>query len=280
MAGESDPSPTWGAQLAHAAHLLAEAGLPAPQQEAAELLGHLVGAPVALLVSRPDVVMHEADVQTYASWIARRIGGVPAPYITGHLEFMGLDIAVGWDSPLPPADAPRLVEAALQWARRHAPGELVVADMGTGCGAVALALAALEPRFTRIFGVDAAPETLALARANGDRYLLNLVITWLEGKSLDAVPEPVDLVVCSQSDLLLSGVDLLTRAPATLRPGGALMGIFADNSKSLAVESLARALPTTQVWASPSAAGTFVAVAQLPRSSSDSAGDATFKTEG
>jgi PrmC N-terminal domain/Methyltransferase domain len=279
MAGGSNIAPTWGAQRTHAERLLKDAGSPAPQYEAAELLGRLLGVPVSSLIALPDVLMGQTDVQTYAAWVARRIAGVPIPYITGHLEFMGLDITVGWDSPLPSPGASQLVEAALQWARYHAPGELFAGEMSTGCGAVALALAALEPRFTRIYAVDASPEVLAQARTNGARYLLNLVITWLDGRDVEVIPEPVDLVVCSQPDLLSSGVALLAQAPTMLRPGGAVMGLFTDHSRSLAVASLARALPIMQVWTMPSVEGVFVAVAQLPRFPADPTGDATFTPE-
>ena len=68
--------------------------------------------------------------------VVRRAGGVPIPYITGHLEFMGLDIAVRWDSPLAPPGAQLLVETALQWARSRTPDGLIAAEVGAGCGAI------------------------------------------------------------------------------------------------------------------------------------------------
>ena len=239
MANELEP--TWGARLTHAARLLAEAGLPQPEQEAAAMLAHLLGTPEALLAAQPATPMRPRDVETYAAWVARRIGGVPAPYITGHLEFMGLDIAVGWESPLPPRGAQRVVGAALHWARSHIPGELSAAEMGTGCGAIALALAALEPRFTRIYAVDASAAALAKAEANGARYLLNLVITWLVGRDLAAIPEPVDLLVWSQLDLAASGIDALIQASARLRPGGALICAVTAAQRLAATNALLQA---------------------------------------
>ena len=248
MANESEIAPTWGAQLTHAARLLAEAGSPAPQQEASELLGHLLGISLTMLAARPTTTMRQSDAQTFASWVARRVGGVPTPYITGHLDFMGLDIAVGWESPLPPPGAQRLVEAALRWARRHAPGELSAVELGTGCGAVALALAALEPRFTQIYAVDAAAETLATAQANGARYLLNLVITWLVGRDLAVVSTSVDLVVCGRLDLLSSGADLLRQAPTRLRPGGALICAVTPAQRPAATAALLQGEPAALFW--------------------------------
>lgn len=261
MANEVEP--TWGGQLAHAARLLAEAGSPQPEQEAAALLAHLLGMPGALLAAQAATPMRPRDVQTYASWVARRVGGVPTPYITGHLEFMGLDIAVGWESPLPTSGAERVVEAALHWARSHTPGELSVAEMGTGCGAVALALAALEPRFTRIYAVDASAAALAKAEANGARYLLNLVITWLMGRDLAAIPEPVDLLIWSQLELAAPAVDALIQAPIRLRPGGALICAVAAAQRPAATDALLLARPAAMFWVDPDGAEPAIAVAQF-----------------
>src|SRR5215813_11912148 len=196
MASESDDPPTWGTQLARAEQTLAAAGSPAPRQEAAELLSYLLGVPLSELLAWPNSPLRQSNVATYAAWVARRVAGEALARITGHLDFMGLDIAIGRDGPLPPPGAQRLVETALQWARRRAPGELSAAEVGTGCGAISLALAALEPRFTRIYAVETSPPALEAARANGARYFLNLVISWLEGEGPDSVPEPVDLTVC------------------------------------------------------------------------------------
>jgi len=146
--------------------------------------------------------MRPLDAKAYAAWVARRAAGEALARITGRLEFMGMDITIGRDSPLAPAGAQQLVETALQWARRQAPGELWAAELSAGCGASALALAALEPRFMRIYAVESSLPTLETARDNGARYLLNLVMSWLQGEGLDAVPEPSDLIVCGQPDRL------------------------------------------------------------------------------
>jgi methylase of polypeptide subunit release factors len=82
----------------------------------------------------------------------------------------------------------------------------------------AIALAALEPRFTRVYAMELSPAALETARANGARYLLNLVISWLDGERLDAVPEPVDLIVCAQP-----GWVNLESVTAKLRPSGVLI---------------------------------------------------------
>lgn len=267
MAGGSDIAPTWDAQLTHAERLLAEAGVSAPHQEAAELLGRLLGVPVTMLEARRGELMRQRDAQTYASWVARRIGGVPIPYITGHLEFMGLDIAIGWESPLPFPGASRLVETALEWARSRDPDELIAVEPRTGCGAIALALAALEPRFTRIYAMDASSQILAVAATNGARYFLNLVIHWVKGETLDTLAEPTDLIICGQLEPAL--LPFNARFPLRLRPGGALMCALEASRAADQLESFRNLMPEeAQVWTTPSSDGALVAVAQLPRSPS------------
>lgn len=274
MAGAWESTPTRGAQLAYAARLFDAAGLPGPEREAAELLGHLLGVPAAMLAAQPDAVMRPIDVQTYAAWVARRAGGVPTPYITGHLEFMGLDIAVGWDSPLPSPGTARLVEVALQWARNHAPGELVAVDLGTGCGAVALALAALEPRFARIYALDTSPETLARARSNGERYLLNLVINWLDGDDgLDTIPEAVDLIVWSRPAAPRWVVEQLARASPKLRPGGVLICATSSAERLAVTDALMHSAPDALTWTEFEGNEHAIVVAQFARHTDHAEGE-------
>jgi len=260
MASESDVPATWGAQLTSAERILALAGLSAPREEAAELLSHLLSVPVSELLAWPSSPMPQSDAWTYSSWVARRAAGEALARITGHLEFMGLDIAIGQSTPLAPPGAPWLVEAALHWARRRAPGELLAAEVGTGCGAIALALAALEPRFTRIYAVDSSPLALEAARANGARYLLNLVISWLEGEGLDIVPEPVDLIVCAQP-----GWAGLEQAPVKLRPRGALVCAVDAAQRPRGDELLVRSFSMARVWVEAQTGGPAIVIAQLWR---------------
>jgi hypothetical protein len=243
MASESDIPTIWGAQLALAEQILAAAGAPAPREEAAELLSHLLSVPVSELLAGRSAPMRRPDAETYAVWVARRAAGEALARIIGHLEFMGLDITIAPDGPVAPPGAQRLVETALQWARRRAPGELSAAEVDTGCGAIALALAALEPRFTRLYAVASSLPALEAARANGARYLLNLVISWLEGEGLDAVPEPVDLIVCGQ----LGRIDL-AQAPTKLRPGGALICATDDAQRAAVDALLVGAFSMAPVW--------------------------------
>jgi release factor glutamine methyltransferase len=267
MPTEPDIPLTAGAQLAYAEALLAAAGSTMPREEATELLSGLLDMPATLLRAQPERRVSREHARMFAGWVARRAAGEALPHIIGRLPFMGLELVVGRSDPLPAPGAWRLVEAALQVARHHAPGDLLAADIGTGCGATALALAAFEPRFTRVYAVDPSAAALETAAANGARYLLNLVITWLAGDGLASVPEPVDVVVCGLMEPSTpSAARLLEQAPAKLRPGGALICALDPAQVSELSARLERALPTARVWADPHSAGA-VLVAQLPRPS-------------
>ena len=288
-----DP-PTWRACLSWAEALLARAGSPTPQLDALVLLMHITHTSPALLTAAPQHDMAPSDSERYAAWVARRAGGEPVAYITGHKAFMGLDLLVDQRVLLVRPSTRWLVEAALESARnRPADADdigLLVADIGTGCGAIALALAALEPRISRIYAVDISAGALEVARANGARYRHNDLITWLEGDTLDPVPEPVDLIVANLPYLrdvpseaasetlrfeprlaLFSNPDgldhirkLLAQAPAKLRPGGTLVFALDDSQRPAAAQLLATALPQAYVsFGPPTVGGDHFAIAQL-----------------
>ncbi len=276
MPTEPDIPLTLGAQLAYAETLLAEAGSLTPREEAATLLSALLNMPPALLRAQPGRRVSQENAKVFTGWVARRAEGEAAPHITGRLPFMGLELVVGRSDPLPAPSAWELVEAALQVARHHASGDLLAADIGTGCGATALALAAFEPRFTRVYAVESSVTALETAAANGARYLLNLLISWLAGEGLDSVPEPVDVVVCGQLEPSTpSAARLLELAPVKLRPGGALVCALDRQPIPEFSALLARALPTAQIWTDPHPGGAIL-VAQLP---SPATGDTTFNSD-
>ncbi len=293
MADDWNTTPTCGAQLVHAESVLAAAGSLAPRQEAIELLSYALDEPIPVLIAQPAKRLRTADVRRYAVLVGRRVAGEALPRITGHIAFMGLDLALGPEDPLIPADAEPRTRIALEWGRHHAPGELAAAEIGTGCGAVALALAALEPRFTRIYAIDPSAAVLRTATANGARYLLNLVISWLAGDGLDVIPEPVDLVLCGQvgqrqgaagdparAEAPAGGwtesepgigsrrvMDLLRQAPAKVRPGGALIWSVDHAREAETLAAIHVAFPAAQVWVDRRSAEGVITVVQVPAQS-------------
>ncbi len=288
-------TPTREACLTWAETLLARAGSSTPQLDALVLLMRATHTSQTLLLAEPHHLLAPAEGVRYAAWVARRAEGEPVAYITGHKAFMDLDLLVDRRVLLVRPSTRWLVEAALESVRHRLLSEddagLLVADIGTGCGAIALALAALEPCISRIYAVDISAGALEVARANGARYRQNARISWLEGDTLDPVPEPVDLIVANLPYLrdvpneaapetlrfeprlaLVSGPDgldhirkLITHTPAKLRPGGTLIFALDDSQRPEAAALLVTALPQAYVaFGPPTVGGDHFAIAQLP----------------
>lgn len=276
---------TYGAALASATQRLRETGASAtPALDAQVLLGHVTGAPRATLLAYPERTLSPDEAARFADLIARRLAGEPVAYLTGHREFMGLDFLTDHRALIPRPETELLVEAALAEARaRLARGEApIVADIGTGSGAIALALAVHEPRLARIYATDVAAEALALAAENAARLGVAGRVTFLQGDLLAPLSEPVDLLlanlpyVAPRDAAILSddvrryepalalygardGLGHLRRffaeASAYLRPGAVLLVEFGYDQRT-AVEALAReAFPSAEVRVGADLAG-------------------------
>ena len=136
------------------------------------LLGHLTGQTRAWLVTHGD-----APVPTAEAALRRLAAGEPLAHLTGWQPFHGLMLKVTPATLIPRPDTETLVDWALELLTAL-PGEPAVVDLGTGSGAIALAIKAACPH-ARVTAVDFSAEALAVARANGER--LGLAVEWLHG---------------------------------------------------------------------------------------------------
>ncbi|KQZ66730.1 protein-(glutamine-N5) methyltransferase, release factor-specific [Rhodanobacter sp. Root561] len=187
------------------------------------------------------------DVQTaFRQLVARREAGEPVAYLTGRRGFWTLDLEVTPATLIPRPETELLVELALQRLPDRAPVDVV--DLGTGSGAIALAIASERPQ-ARVIATDASAAALAVARRNAQRHHLDNV-TFLHGDWLAPLPgQQFELIVSNppyieaadphlaQGDLrhepasaLASGDDglddirrILVDARHHLRPGGWLL---------------------------------------------------------
>lgn len=131
--------------------------------EAEVLLLQVLQRPRAWLYAHAEDELDDAAMEAFAALVRRRERGEPVAYIVGRREFWSLDLAVTPATLIPRADTERLVELALQ---RLPPDRAVdVADLGTGSGAIALAIAHERP-LARVLASDASAEALAVARDN------------------------------------------------------------------------------------------------------------------
>jgi release factor glutamine methyltransferase len=145
--------------------LLRDAGARIDPVDARWLLVHVLGKPRSWLHAHGDDIADETLAARFEDMVARRVAGEPVAYLTGRRGFWSLDLAVTPATLIPRVETELLVDLAL--ARLPQDRELRIADLGTGSGAIALALAHERPR-THVVATDASDAALAVARGNGD----------------------------------------------------------------------------------------------------------------
>ncbi|MFK8042449.1 peptide chain release factor N(5)-glutamine methyltransferase [Congregibacter sp.] len=145
-------------------------------REAQLLLCAALDKPRSYLIAWPEADVPAAAEQRYRDWLQRRIQGVPIAYLLGSRDFWSLSLQVNEATLIPRADTELLIETALSL---DLSGDSAALDLGTGSGAIALALAKERP-FWRITAVEQSAEALDVARANGERLGLQR-IEWLQG---------------------------------------------------------------------------------------------------
>lgn len=222
--------------LESAGQLLAGAGISESRREAIRLWSDIRRtSPAAALMARGEEIDSDQAVE-FLALVGRRAAGEPLAYVTGWTGFRRLVLATDRRALIPRPETEGLVEAALALVRGG-----VAADIGTGTGAIALALAD-EGQFETVIAIDVSPDALVLARSNGAR--LGLAVEWLEGDLLAPLgSRRVDLLISNPPYLtedeyalldasvrghepklaLPSGVDGLTASRRLLAEGRAVV---------------------------------------------------------
>jgi release factor glutamine methyltransferase len=158
---------------------LTASGVDTPRLDAEVLLADAMGVDRAIVVADPGREIEPTAARAFQDAVRRRVHREPVAYILGRRGFRHLDLEVDARVLVPRPETEHLVEAALAL-----PHGAHVVDVGTGSGAVALALKDERPDL-RLTATDVSPDALAVARANGDR--LGLEVVWREGDLLAGV---------------------------------------------------------------------------------------------
>lgn len=156
--------------LADAVARLAAARVPTPDVDAELLLGHLLGLGRGRLQARliTGLTVDEEHAAGFASAIERRSAREPLQHITGIAPFRSLELAVGPGVFVPRPETEGVAQIAIDALRAVVDPEPIAVDLGTGSGALALALAHEVPH-ARVIGVENAPEAFIWARGNRER---------------------------------------------------------------------------------------------------------------
>lgn len=193
----------------------------AARLEAERIMAAALERPRGWLYAHGDAVPDAAQAARFAELVGRRAAGEPLAYLIGSQGFWTLDLAVTPDVLIPRADTERLVELALQRIDPGVPAR--IADLGTGSGAIALALASERP-LARVTATDASTAALAVAQGNARRLGLANV-AFAQGDWTTALgTERFDLIASNppyirDGDPHLARGDLRHEPPAALASG-------------------------------------------------------------
>jgi release factor glutamine methyltransferase len=226
--------------LARAREELGAAGCADPAREADELYAALVQGPVSAAWQAREECIPAARLAALQEAVRRRAAGWPQAYATGWAAFRGHWLEVDRRVLIPRPETEGLVELVMEWGRARPRGEVspsahppvpgaevgwgVVADVGTGSGAIAIALA-LEGPFDRVWAIERSPDALAVARGNVRRLGVEGRVSAVQGDLLEPLAgRQVDVVVSNPPYIATAELAELDSSVRDFEPVPALDG--------------------------------------------------------
>jgi release factor glutamine methyltransferase len=191
-----------------------------PLVEVSAIAAHILDKKKEWLFAHPETEVSDDQAACLETAVSQLISGTPLPYITGRCYFYGLEFKVTPDVLIPRPETEELVEKAIQWLEQHA-GRQRVIDVGTGSGAIAIALADHFPGL-EIIATDISPLALKIAAENATLNHVEKQITFVESDLLQKVTEKVDLLLSNLP--YIPTQDLLNLPVAKFEPQIALDG--------------------------------------------------------
>jgi len=189
-----------------------------PRLDAEILLAFILKKNRSYFHAFPEVVPDDADQQQFERLLSQRLEGHPIAHLTGSREFWSLDLTVNHHTLIPRPDTELLIEFVLQQFTQQA---LKVADLGTGSGAIALALASEKPDW-EITATDQSDAALKVAQANAKKLELNNV-RFHQGSWFQPLTENNYDLIISNPPYIPANDPHLTRGDVRFEPDSALV---------------------------------------------------------
>ncbi len=252
--------------LAKARDTLAKSNIEDASLEGEILLRHALATDRAGLYSDLDRELRPRQEKEFTELLERRRRGEPSAYITGHREFYGLDFKVNDKVLIPRPETELLVDLAIKLAKDNRITK--IADIGTGCGAIAVCLAKHLPGVI-IYATDISPGALEVARDNLKKHGVADRVVLLRGDLLEQLEKPVDMIAANlpyvkENDLPLNGQEprpaldggkdgldviknMCRQAGGKLKKGGYLLLEVGQGQAKTVVDILCKAYPDSPV---------------------------------
>jgi len=214
---------TYAAALAEARAALERASIENAALDARVLLAAAAQLDMAGLIARgKDILPHLAQAR-FRNHIVRRSAGEPVAHILGEAEFWGLPIRLNAATLAPRPDTETLVEIVLEEARRRMAPDVRICDLGTGSGAIAIALLKELPE-ARALATDISGEALAMARRNAERLGVLARLELRKVSFVEGPAGPFDIVVSNPPYVRSGEIETLQREVRDHDPRAALDG--------------------------------------------------------
>jgi release factor glutamine methyltransferase len=212
-------TPTYRGLIDSAAKLLHD-GSPTPRIDAEILLQHATQESLAWIIARGDNHASNEHITSFFTLVEQRQAGQPIAYVCGYRDFWTLTLKVNNDVLIPRPDTETLVENALEKIAADLPCDLL--DLGTGSGAIALALACERPQ-ARVLATDSQVKALAVATQNAETNGLNNV-TFLHSNWFEKVAKETKFdLIASNPPYVEAGDPHLTQGDLRFEPDTALI---------------------------------------------------------
>ncbi len=266
------PSTTIGRALHSATERLRAPSPSTASLDAQVILASVLGVDRSWLFAHYDYELNESEAEAYTDLIVRRIVGEPVAYLIGRKEFYGLDLAVDQRVLIPRPETELLVDEVLRFMELYGPRAVRIADIGTGSGAIALALATNSPHAV-LYATDLSEEALSVARRNVEQHDSNNQVRLLQGDLLEPLYEQVEIIVANlpyinrhdyatleptvrdfEPKLALEAGDdgleairrLLKNAPRYLRPNGMIFLEIAHDQGEAVLRLISELIPQAE----------------------------------
>ena len=198
-----------------------------PELDARVLLANILDKPRTWIEAHPETLLTRPQLATVKKAVSRLEAGEPLPHVLGHWEFFGLDLEITSDALIPRPETELMVERAIKWLRAT-PERRTIADVGTGSGCIAVAIAK-NIYDAKIMATDISRPALEIAHRNARRHNVAKRIDFVQCDLLPPHPDPLPTylhfdLICANLPYIptqtLQGLSVYGREPTLALDGG------------------------------------------------------------